>query len=175
MLPSVLVPGLSQVIHGNTLIGAGFFLGVGTFTGIGITMLTSELFLPPLNNRLDTVIIQEGKGLDLTGQEATGRVEQEVRDSHAIVAYSFIGIGVLIYIWNIYDAGYPAQKNTVFQDESEKIASLKTLKKGDVIPLLYYSNEPSIYTAGFLKRSAALSRLPGISEGRLSFGAKIIF
>ena len=132
MLPSIFIPGLGQILHERYWAGTSFFVGTGLSLGLGIAMLGGGLFEPSLNQRFDTVIVEDGRGLGANGQEQTGRVEEEIIGGHRIIAYALVTLGTLIYAWNIIDAGYPAERNTIFD---QRVASLRS---GQVIPVLNY-------------------------------------
>ena len=129
VIPSILVPGLGQMIAGNVWSGFGWLIGAGGFASVGAAMLAADLFAPSTEGLLDTVIRDGGTSRDPSGTtDEQGRVEGEVLNTHSIIAYSLIGVGALLYIWNIFDAGYPAEKNPVFETKT-------AYKEGNVVPL----------------------------------------
>ena len=115
-LPSIFVPGLSQMLNQKYAISASFFIGELFFIGVGLPMVYGAYdTILKADNRLDTTI-QKGDIFYNDRGEATsniGRVESQINFLFDLIGWSLFGIGTLIHIGNVIDAAHPAHQNPI--------------------------------------------------------------
>ena len=91
MLPSMILPGLSQILYRKYGKGIAYMVVVPALIGTGAAALVGGF---------DTVFGDE----------------DDPRQTAQLFGWTMIGLGIIGYIANLIDAGFPARKNPVFKD-----------------------------------------------------------
>ena len=120
-IPSIFIPGASQIINGKGGVGFGFIFFEAIFFGIGIPLILANSSSLDL---FDDVIEKNGKTYDSNGNETSrkGQLERDILFGLHFTGWTLTVIGAITHLFNISDAAHPAFENPLFSYHSKNLS-----------------------------------------------------